>query len=74
MKIYLFGQRNKLGGGTHFGGFVDAMKSLAAIDGMIEEVEVSGKKSVLLLAEFNQTMCQFFSFLPCLNSLSKEPS
>ena len=74
MKIYLFGQRNNLGGGTHFGGFVDAMKSLAAIGGMIEEVEVSGKKSVLLLAEFNQTMCQFFSFLPCLNSLSKEPS
>ena len=44
MKIYLFGQRNNLGGGTHFGGFVDAMKSLAAIGELVEEVEVSGKK------------------------------
>ena len=44
MKLYLFGQRNNLGGGTHFGGFVDAMKSLAAIGDMVEEVEVSGKK------------------------------
>ena len=44
MKIYLFGQRNNLGGGTHFGGFVDAMKSLTAIGELIEEVPVSGKK------------------------------
>ena len=44
MKIYLFGQRNNLGGGTHFGGFVDAMKSLANIGRLVEEVEVSGKK------------------------------
>ena len=44
MKIYLFGQRNNLGGGTHFGGFVDAMKSLAVIGERVEEVEVSGKK------------------------------
>ena len=60
MKVYLFGQRNNLGGGTHFAGFVDAMKSLTAIGGMVEEVEVSGKKSVLFLTEFNQTMYQFF--------------
>ena len=44
MKVYLFGQRNNLGGGTHFGGFVDAMKSLAVIGKRVEEVEVSGKK------------------------------
>ena len=44
MKIYLFGQRNNLGGGTHFGGFVDAMKSLATIGESVEEVDVSGKK------------------------------
>ena len=44
MKIYLFGQRNNLGGGTHFGGFVDAMKQLATIGESVEEVEVSGKK------------------------------
>ena len=44
MKIYLFGQRNNLGGGTHFGGFVDAMKSFANIGDSVEEVEVSGKK------------------------------
>jgi len=31
MKVYLFGQRNNLGGGTHFAGFVDAMRLLAAI-------------------------------------------
>ena len=45
MKIYLFGQRNNLGGGTHFGGFVDAMKSLVVIGELLEEVEVSGKKN-----------------------------
>ena len=44
MKIYLFGQRNNLGGGTHFGGFVDAMKSFANIGDSVEEVKVSGKK------------------------------
>ena len=44
MKSYLFGLRNNLGGGTHFGGFVDAMKSLAHIGESVEEVEVSGKK------------------------------
>ena len=44
MKIYLSGQRNNLGGGTHFGGFVDAMKSLSTIAESVEEVEVSGKK------------------------------
>ena len=44
MKIYIFGQRNNMGGGTHFGGFVDAMKSLANIGELVEEVEASGKK------------------------------
>ncbi len=58
MKVYLFGQRNNLGGGTHFAGFVDAMKSLAAIGGMVEEVEVSGK---------NQSCCQPNSTKRCVS-------
>ena len=74
MKIFLFGQRNNLGGGTHFGGFVDAMKSLANIGELVEEVEASGKKSVLLPNLFNQMTCRFFSFLHCLNNGSKEQS
>ena len=40
MKIYLFGQRNNMGGGTHFGGFVDAIKSISTIGGSVEEVDV----------------------------------
>ena len=59
MKIYLFGQRNNLGGGTHFGGFVDAMKSLAVIGKRVEEVEVSGKK--------NQSCCRPNSTIRCVS-------
>ena len=65
MKIYLLGQRNNLGGGTHFGGFVDAMKSLAVIGELVEEVEVSGKKvsSVVKRIQPNDVSVFFFPTL-----------
>jgi glycosyltransferase involved in cell wall biosynthesis len=44
MKIYLFGQRNILGGGTHFSGFCDALKSMSVFGEMVCEVAASGKK------------------------------
>ena len=43
-KIYLFGQRNNMGGGTHFSEFVDAIKSLDDVNHVIEEVYATGKK------------------------------
>ena len=72
MKIFLFGQRNNLGVERIFGGFVDAMKSLAAIGELVEEVRFQ-EKSALLLVTLNKKTCQFFSSQHCLNSLSKEP-
>jgi len=66
MKIYLFGQRNNLGGGTHFSNFVDAMKSLAAIGGMIEEVEVSGKKISPVVSRIQPNDVSVF-FFPTLS-------
>ena len=37
MRINLFGQRGPVGGGRHFGGFLDAMKSLRTIDEAVNE-------------------------------------
>jgi glycosyltransferase involved in cell wall biosynthesis len=62
MKIYLFGQRNNLGGGTHFGGFADAMKSLATIGKLVEEVEVSGKKISPVVSQIQATDVSVFFF------------
>ena len=62
MKIYLFGQRNNLGGGTHFGGFVDAMKQLATIGESVEEVEVSGKKISPVVNRIQATDVSVFFF------------
>ena len=62
MKIYLFGQRNNLGGGTHFGGFVDAMKSLATIGKSVEEVEVLGKKISPVVNQIQPTDVSVFFF------------
>ena len=66
MKVYLFGQRNNLGGGTHFAGFADAMKSLAAIGGMVEEVEVSGKKISPVVSRIQPNDVSVF-FFPTLS-------
>jgi glycosyltransferase involved in cell wall biosynthesis len=65
MRVFLFGQRNNLGGGTHFGGFVDAMKSLANIGELVEEVEASGKKisPVAKLVQPNDVSVFFFPSL-----------
>ena len=62
MKIYLFGQRNNLGGGTHFGGFVDAMKALATVGKSVEEVEVSGKKISPVVSQIQSTDVSVFFF------------
>ena len=62
MKIYLFGQRNNLGGGTHFGGFVDAMKLLTTIGESVEEVEVSGKKISPVVNRIQATDVSVFFF------------
>jgi glycosyltransferase involved in cell wall biosynthesis len=66
MKLYLLGQRNNLGGGTHFSGFVDAMKSLAAIGEMVEEVEVSGKKISPIVSHIQPNDVSVF-FFPTLS-------
>ena len=66
MKIYLFGQRNNLGGGTHFGGFVDAMKSLVVIGELLEEVEVSGKKISPVVSRIQPNDVSIF-FFPTLS-------
>jgi len=66
MKVYLFGQRNNLGGGTHFAGFVDAMKSLAAIGELVEEVEVSGKKISPVVSRIQPNDVSVF-FFPTLS-------
>ena len=39
MRINLFGQRNHLGGGRHFGEFVDALKSLRVISDAVTEFD-----------------------------------
>ena len=74
MRVFLFGQRNNLGGGTHFGGFVDAMKSLANIGELVEEVEASGKKISPVAKLVQPNDVSVFSFLHCLNNWLKEPS
>lgn len=66
MKVYLFGQRNNLGGGTHFSGFVDAMKSLSTIGELVEEVEVSGKKISPVVSRIQPTDVSVF-FFPTLS-------
>jgi glycosyltransferase involved in cell wall biosynthesis len=62
LTIYLFGQRNNLGGGTHFGGFVDAMKSLSTIGKFVEEVEVLGKKINPVISRIQATDVSVFFF------------
>ena len=66
MKIYLFGQRNNMGGGTHFGGFVDAIKSISTIGGIVEEVDVSGKKISPIVSQTQPTDVSIF-FFPTLS-------
>lgn len=62
MKIYLFGQRNNMGGGTHFGGFVDAIKSISTIGGIVEEVHVSGKKVSPIVSQIQTNDVSIFFF------------
>ena len=69
MKVYLFGQRNNLGGGTHFAGFVDAMRSLASIGNMVEEVEVSGKKISPIVSRIQPNDVSVFFFPTLLDHL-----
>ena len=51
---------------------MDAIKSLAAIGELVEEVEVSGKRSGSVVSHIEQKDVSVFSSQHCLNSLSKE--
>ena len=61
MKVYLFGQRNNLGGGTHFAGR-GCHEISAAVGGMIEEVEVSGKKISPVVSQIQPNDVSVFFF------------
>lgn len=39
MKLRLVGQRNQLGGGTHFGEFANALKKLSHVGALVEELD-----------------------------------
>ena len=51
-----------MGGGTHFGGFVDAIKSISTIGGIIEEVDVSGKKISPIVSQIQPNDVSVFFF------------
>jgi len=40
MKLRFLGQRNHLGGGTHFSNFVDAVKAIYGVGDLVEEVDL----------------------------------
>jgi glycosyltransferase involved in cell wall biosynthesis len=46
VKLRLFGVRNSEGGGTHFGGFVDALRRLPFLAGILEEVDDDSQSAV----------------------------
>ncbi len=46
MKLRIFGQRNSLGGGVHFGNFCDALARYNGISGFFEEVDSSRPEEV----------------------------
>jgi hypothetical protein len=46
MKLRLIGQRNQLGGGTHFGELCDALKKIAFYSGLIEELDCFDKPAM----------------------------
>lgn len=66
MKLYLFGQRNNLGGGTHFGGFTDAIKSLSGFSEVVIEVDASGKKVSPIVSQIQSDDVSVF-FFPTLS-------
>ena len=66
MKIYLFGQRNNLGGGIHFGGFTDAIKSLSGFSELVVEVDASGKNISPIVSQIQADDVSVF-FFPTLS-------
>ena len=60
MKIYLFGQRNQLGGGVHFIGFSEALRRLNGIGNLIEEVDTTGAKVNPLVKNIGQADVSIF--------------
>lgn len=62
MKIYLFGQRNQLGGGVHFTGFTEALRRLNGISNLVEEVDTTGAKVNPLVKNIGQADVSIFFF------------
>jgi hypothetical protein len=59
-KIYLFGQRKNMGGGTHLVGFVDAIKSLGDNGEVIQGVYAICKEIGLAVKKINKTNISVF--------------
>lgn len=66
MRIFILGQRNNLGGGTHFAGFADAMKSINGIGERVFEINVTGKRVDPIVHEMNADDVSIF-FFPTLS-------
>ena len=61
LRLFVFGQRNNLGGGTHFAGFADALKSINGIGNRVVEVNVTGKRVEPAVHETTHNdVCIFF--------------
>jgi glycosyltransferase involved in cell wall biosynthesis len=66
MKIFLFGQRNNLGGGVHFANFVEALKRFPDFSETVIEVDATGKKINPLAKETTVNDVSIF-FFPTIN-------
>jgi glycosyltransferase involved in cell wall biosynthesis len=62
MKIYMFGQRNILGGGVHYSGFLDAMAQLSGLSEVVVEVQSSGKKINPIIHQITENDVSVFFF------------
>jgi len=66
MKIYMFGQRNILGGGVHYSGFLDAMAQLSGLSEVVVEVKSSGKKISPIVHQITENDVSIF-FYPTIS-------
>lgn len=66
LRVFIFGQRNNLGGGTHFAGFADAMKLIDGFGKRVVEVTATGKRVDSIVHEINADDVSVF-FFPTLS-------
>lgn len=66
LRVFIFGQRNNLGGGTHFAGFTDAMKLIDGFGKRVVEVTATGKRVDSIVHEINADDVSIF-FFPTLS-------